>query len=45
MILKINFENPQERLYFENKAKKLNSRKDELLEIHGELCAMITVSD
>ena len=45
MITKIDFEDSQEKLYFENKATKTNSRKDELLEIHSELSQIVNMLD
>ena len=41
MINRIEFENSQDKLYYENKAKKTTSRKDELLDIHIDLSQML----
>jgi hypothetical protein len=45
MIKSLEFENVQEKLYYENKAKKTAVRKEELLIIHIELTQMMKTSD
>ena len=45
LISKINFEDSQEKLYFENKAVKINMKKSELIEIYTELSQMLVLED
>ena len=41
MTKKIEFETPEEKLFFESKASKSTTRKDELVEVHLELSQML----
>ena len=43
LILKIDFEDPQEKMYFENKSTRTDTRKNELIELHTELTSMVVL--
>lgn len=45
MIQKINFENSQEKAFYESRANRVNSKKDALVEMHSELTQMLKLSD
>ena len=45
LILKINFEDPQEKIYYENKSVKTELKKSELIDIFTELSEMLYIED
>ena len=45
LMSKINFENPEEKIYFENQAVKTTMKKSKLIEIHTELTEMLILEE
>ena len=43
LITQINFDDPQEKIFYENRASKTNTNKCELVNIHAELSQMLLV--